>query len=184
MFSFFGQPISFDEEWGEGDRGNISSKVSSNTFHKGQIKVFLHFRFNVSSFKYHKIFLRVHVNFYVRLFHSSLAVVVSQQIKTRHQPRWKRKRASQIAWAKCSVFKGASKGECCAVIAFGFCGVCGTEPDVVVGAVEEVELVAGLAAWGTWKGTAIFDWTFNVIYTRKMSQWKKIRDLIKTLSLI
>lgn len=59
-----------------------------------------------------------------------------------------------------------------------FCGggVCGTEPGVVIvvvdgggdvvvvddttlddGAFEGFELVAGVAATGTWKGTAIFD---------------------------
>jgi hypothetical protein len=50
-------------------------------------------------------------------------------------------------------------------LGFCGCGVCGTEPDVVVdvvvvvddGAVEGLELVAGFAASGTWKGTAIFD---------------------------
>lgn len=52
-------------------------------------------------------------------------------------------------------------------LGFCGCGVCGTEPDVVVvvvddttlddGAFEGLELVAGVAATGTWKGTAIFD---------------------------
>ena len=52
----FGQPISFKLVDEKGNRGNIKSKVSSNTFHKGQIKVFLHIcLFFLRSFKYHKI---------------------------------------------------------------------------------------------------------------------------------
>lgn len=48
-------------------------------------------------------------------------------------------------------------------LGFCGCGVCGIEPDVVVVAVDVttvvdgLELVAGFAASGTWKGTAIFD---------------------------